>query len=366
MSLVVDIRKKFSRFTLAVSFTAENERVGILGASGCGKTMTLKCIAGIETPDEGKIIIDGLTVFDSSKGINLAPQMRKTGYLFQNYALFPTMTLAQNLAIVLRKLPWMERDAIIRNTLQKMHLEDHAQHYPARLSGGEQQRAALARILVSRPQILMLDEPFSALDSFLRSEVEQTLLDSLKSFPGTTLFVSHDRDEVYRICDKMEILQEGRIVGSGKKEDLFKNPGTIAAARLTGCKNIATARKMGTYRIAVPGWGLLLDTAQPVPDDMTYIGIRAHHIRPPHPEESQNCFEFQIERYDASPFSFTEYITALTPQYIASDGYGERQKLIRKISDIEGAIDTGVLTNKEKLRLCIPPDHLLFLRDFKS
>ena len=363
MSLIVDIKKRFPRFTLAVSFRAENERVGILGASGCGKTMTLKCIAGIETPDEGKIVIDGLTVFDSSRGINLPPQMRKTGYLFQNYALFPTMTLAQNLAIVLHKLPRMEREALIEDTLRKMHLENHAHHYPARLSGGEQQRAALARILVSKPQILMLDEPFSALDSFLQSEVEQNLLESLKSFPGTTLFVSHDRDEVYRICEKMQILQEGRIVGSGKKEDLFKNPGTLAAARLTGCKNIAAAKKIGASRIVVPAWGVFLDTAQLVPDDLAYIGIRAHHIRPAHPEETQNCFEFQIERYDASPFSLTEYITALTPQEIAGDTRETRQKIVRKVSDTEGSINTEILKNNGKLRLCFPREHLLFLRD---
>jgi len=363
MSLLVNIKKRFPRFTLAVSFSAENERVGILGASGCGKSMTLKCIAGIETPDEGKIVIDGLTVFDSSQGINLPPQKRKTGYLFQNYALFPTMTLAQNLAIVLRKYPRMEREVLIEDTLQKMHLENHAQHYPTRLSGGEQQRAALARILVSKPQILMLDEPFSALDTFLRSEVEQTFLDSLKSFPGTTLFVSHDRDEVYRICDKMQILQEGRIVGSGKKEDLFKNPGTLATARLTGCKNIAAAKKIGASRIAVPAWGLLLDTMQAVPDDLAYVGIRAHHIRPAHPEETQNCFEFQIERYNASPFSLTEYITALTPAKIAGESSEPRQKIVRKISDTEGSIDTEVLENNRKLRLCFPREHLLFLRD---
>lgn len=362
MSLLVDIRKRFPDFSLSVSFRAGNERVGLLGASGCGKSMTLKCIAGIETPDEGKIVIDGETVFDSAKKICIPPQKRRTGYLFQSYALFPTMTIEQNLAIVLRKVPSDERQRRIGEIFEKLHLEGLRNRYPGRLSGGQQQRAALARILVSDPKIVMLDEPFSALDAFLRSQVEEEVLETLQPFKGTVLFVSHDRDEVFRICDEMKILQEGRIVACGRKEDLFRNPGNLAAARLTGCKNIAEAKKTGSHRIRVPGWGLALDTNEAVPDDIAYVGIRAHHIRVPHPGETVNCFEFQVKRHKDSPFEHTEYITAIAKADPERNADDVKENLIRIVPDSEYAPAEHAEPPSDRASFVLPPEHLLLLK----
>ena len=152
MSLSVDIRKRLGSFTLDVNFTAERGITSLLGASGCGKSMTLKCIAGIEKPDEGVIELDGRTLYDSAKGINLPPQARRVGYLFQNYALFPNMTVRQNILCGLNR----EKDRAVkqrrlREMLKMMQLEGFEERKPAQLSGGQQQRVALARILVSDP-----------------------------------------------------------------------------------------------------------------------------------------------------------------------------------------------------------------------
>ena len=169
MSLVVDIRKSLGDFRLDVSFTAEDGVMGILGPSGCGKSMTLRCIAGVEKPDEGRIELDGVTLFDSARGINLRPQRRRVGYLFQNYALFPNMTVRQNILCGLRhEKDRAKREQLMSEYIELMQLGGLEGHYPSQLSGGQQQRVALVRILVNRPRLLMLDEPFSALDSHLR------------------------------------------------------------------------------------------------------------------------------------------------------------------------------------------------------
>ena len=173
MSLEVHIEKKLNGFTLRSDFTAGNTATAILGASGCGKSMTLRCIAGIVKPDKGRIVLDGRVLFDSGQHIDLPPQQRGVGLLFQNYALFPNMTVEQNILCGLKA----ERDKAARKArcagmLRALRLEELASRHPAELSGGQQQRTALARILVGKPKILMLDEPFSALDSYLREEVE--------------------------------------------------------------------------------------------------------------------------------------------------------------------------------------------------
>ena len=170
MSLEVNITKKLDGFTLHVNFAARSTATAILGASGCGKSMTLRCIAGIVKPDAGRIVLDGRVLFDSAQHIDLPPQQRGVGLLFQNYALFPNMTVEQNVLCGLKAEKTSARKARCAEMLQAMRLESLAKRYPAQLSGGQQQRTALARILVGRPKILMLDEPFSALDSYLREE----------------------------------------------------------------------------------------------------------------------------------------------------------------------------------------------------
>ena len=166
MSLFVDIRKKLKGFSLNVSFETNGDYLGVLGSSGSGKSMTLKCIAGIETPDEGLIILNGKVLFDSKKKINLKPQERNIGYLFQNYALFPNMTVEKNIGIGLKGSKY-EKNRKINEIIEAFHLQGLEKKYPRQLSGGQQQRVALARCIIYKPDVLMLDEPFSALDTYL-------------------------------------------------------------------------------------------------------------------------------------------------------------------------------------------------------
>ncbi len=278
MSIQVDIQKKLGNFHLEVAFRQKSGVLALLGASGCGKSMTLRCIAGIETPDAGKIVINGVTVFDSEKKINLPPQQRQVGLLFQSYALFPNMTVVENILCGLReKKSEMERAALAAEYVKKFHLNGLERHLPSQLSGGQKQRCALARMLIGKPQLIMLDEPFSALDAHLRWELERELLETLREFDGSVLLVSHDRDEVYRISDRIAVYKDGKIDAAGDKWALFRAPGTRTAAIMTGCKNVAPAvYENGT--VTVEKWGLSLP-AENVPEGVCYLGIRARKLR---------------------------------------------------------------------------------------
>lgn len=312
MALSVAIKKNFGSFQLEVAFEAGTETLALLGASGCGKSMTLCCIAGIITPDEGKIILDGQTLFDSAAHINLKPQERRVGFLFQNYALFPNMTVTQNiLAGMHREKDHAKKQARLEQILSRFYLDGLQQHYPAQLSGGQQQRVALARILVSDPQLLMLDEPFSALDSYLRWELEREVLSIIEEFGGTTLLVSHNRDEVYRLSNRIAVYHEGHIDVLDDKWALFENPRTYHSALLTGCKNLAPALPKGNA-LYIPQWELTLSVLQKFP--VSFIGIRAHDLQMA-ADEGVNTFPYEIVQTIEDAFS---YILMIRPKGTAA------------------------------------------------
>ena len=300
MALTVDIEKRLGKFFLKSSFEAGNETLAILGASGCGKSMTLKCIAGIETPDRGLIALDGRVLFDSQKNINLPARKRGVGYLFQNYALFPNMTVRQNIACGISKDK--DKTGMVAEKIFMFYLEGLENLYPAQLSGGQQQRVAIARMLAAEPGLIMLDEPFSALDSYLKWQLEQEILSLKEKFPGSILFVSHDRDEVYRLCDRVVVMEDGCTQETLHKQELFTNPGTLSAALLSGCKNISSARKTGEYSLFAQDWNIDLNSLAPVPDGLKYVGFRAHFFETAvGPDE--NTVECEVSRVVEDMFS---------------------------------------------------------------
>jgi len=278
MGLLVDIKKTLGAFRLEVSFHAEREILALLGASGCGKSMTLKCIAGIETPDEGHIELDGRVLFDSGKKINLTPQKRRVGYLFQQYALFPNMTVAQNIACGVRDKSRCKE--VVAGKLSSLQLDGMEEKYPRQLSGGQLQRVALARILANEPELLLLDEPFSALDSYLKWQMELELADTLAAFGGTAVFVSHSRDEVYRLCDCVAVLSCGRAEAKISVKSLFENPETLSSCILSGCKNFSRIKAVNSTRVEALDWGVTLTVNHPIPRDATHLGVRSHSIVP--------------------------------------------------------------------------------------
>ena len=311
MSLHIDITKNLSSFNLDVSMESKGGIIGFLGASGSGKSMTLKCIAGLEKPSKGKIVINDKVLFDSEEKVNVKTRDRKVGFLFQNYALFPHMTIKDNIEIGLDKISKEEKSKLSANYIKKFGLEGLESRYPWQLSGGQQQRVALARALITSPDILLLDEPFSALDNHLRASMERELVEILKDYEGTVVFVTHDIAEAYRVCDKIIVFDGGKAKDIRDKNKLFETPQSLAEAKLTGCKNISKAKKLDNNFIFAEGWNLKLKCLEEVKDNINYIAIRSHNIKLCKNEEEENVFEVLIENIVENPFDYTLYIRSI-------------------------------------------------------
>ncbi len=311
MSLKVHIHTKLKGFELKVDFETNGKPMGILGASGSGKSMTLKCIAGIMTPDEGYIELGGKVLFDSKNKINLKPQERKVGYLFQNYALFPNMTVAQNIAAGIRGSK-SEKAQVVTKMLHNFHLQGLEKRYPSQLSGGQQQRVALARMLAYEPDALLLDEPFSALDAYLKEELQLQLHDLLASYEGESLLVTHSRNEVYELTKDLIVMDHGKILMDGETKNIFLEPIKMQAAKLTGCKNLSRAKKISDNQVEALDWGTILNVKAPIPDKLTGIGIRAHDFKPyiesnsasGFGEEPINKIPCKVKKITESPFEW--------------------------------------------------------------
>jgi molybdate transport system ATP-binding protein len=340
--------------------------------------MTLKCIAGIETPDEGHISVNGRTLFDSAGRINLPPQARRVGYLFQNYALFPRMTVLQNIAAGLsgreggadkrrKALAWIGQFGLAG-------LEDRR---PALLSGGQQQRAALARMLIGEPEALLLDEPFSALDTNLREQMQLYMLELLENRRDTIL-VTHSRDEVFKLCGELVTMDQGRVLRQGETRELFRDPGLVAVARLTGCKNISPLKRTGEREIVALDWGLTLRTLAPVGEGVSHVGIRALDFRPAGPDEGAGGNLVRIKPLSRSREPFEEVVLfrnadSHTDSY--TDNHAESHAGDRGVAGPAappGPQDSGpgviwwkysiYLPYRDVEYLYVPPESLLLLR----
>ena len=300
MAIEVKIQRKLNTFELNIDFKSDSKRIGILGASGCGKSMTLKSIAGIEPPESGLIKIEGKTVYDSENKVNLKPQKRNIGYLFQNYALFPTMTVEQNIRCGYRGEKSSAREKVA-DLIRRYHLEGLEKRLPSQLSGGQQQRVALARMMIGEPEAILLDEPFSALDGYLKDVLQREMQDFLKDYPGDMILVTHSRDEAYKFCRELSIVHEGRILVTGETKQLFERPGLLEAAKLTGCKNFSRAERLGSHEIYAADWKMKLHTEENVDADITYVGIRGHWIRP-ESKPGENCMAVRVDQYIETTF----------------------------------------------------------------
>ena len=322
MALYVDIEKTLGSFHLKVKFEAENNVLALLGASGCGKSMTLKCIAGIETPDRGRIVLDGVTLFDSAN-----------------------MTVWQNIACGVRDK--RNADALIRNMIAAMHLEGMEKKKPHQLSGGQQQRVALARILVNEPDVLLLDEPFSALDSHLRFQLENEVRNAIRRFGKTVLLVSHNRDEVFRLSDSIAIMHDGHIEAVGEKKAVFADPKTVNGAILTGCKHVARIEKRGERLAHIPDWGMTLVTYADI-GDATHIGIRMHDVVPG--GEGENAIRCEVVEAIENPFSFTIML---------------RPGGVKDASPLGWEMDKDTWNQRRAaaMTVCLPPENILLLKE---
>lgn len=252
--LHIHIRKRMTGFEMKIDWDVEDGRLAIAGPSGCGKSMTLKMIAGIVTPDEGQIILNDKVLFDSEKKVNMRVQMRQVGYLFQNYALFPTMNVEKNIAAGVRGKK-KEAGQMVQNMIRMFQLDGLQSHMPAELSGGQQQRVALARIMASQPNLIMLDEPFSALDEHLKEQLWVDMMRYLENYEGIVILVSHSRNEVYRFAGKVMILEDGKTVETGRTREVFRHPHALMSAKIAGFQNISQVSCLEDG-IFLRDWGL--------------------------------------------------------------------------------------------------------------
>jgi molybdate ABC transporter permease protein len=305
--IAVSVQKRVGPFHLEVQFAGRGKPLGILGASGSGKSMTLRCIAGLDRADSGSIVLNGRVLFDSAKKICLPPEERRIGIVFQDYALFPNMTVRENIEF--------SRRGRAEQWAARAHVEDLLDRYPDQLSGGQRQRVALARALATEPEALLLDEPLSALDPHLRRQVEEQLRDVLSGFAGATVFVTHDRSEAYRLCSELVVLSHGKVAATAEKHELFAAPRTVEAARVTGCKNIAAIEPDGR----VADWGCTLQVAAA---GARFVGIRAHHVQIVD-APGENTFPCSVADVVESPFEVTVYLAIGEGQIEAEIGTDE-------------------------------------------
>ena len=283
MSLSVNIEKELSGFRLRVDFESQGGLLALLGASGSGKSLTLRCIAGLLRPDRGRIALNGRVLYDSAAGIDLPPQARRVGCLFQSCALIPHLSVLENVALGYHARPRPERRALALAQLRRFRLEGLAQASPATLSGGERQRVALARTLAAEPEALLLDEPFSALDDYLKWELELELAQTLEDYGGDAILVSHSRGEVCRLAKSVCVLTRGRSEPVRPVSGLMTAPGTCSAALISGCKNISPVSLRPDGTLCCSAWGWELPAARlscPLPEGLTHVGVRAHSLRP--------------------------------------------------------------------------------------
>ncbi|RKL66351.1 ABC transporter [Salipaludibacillus neizhouensis] len=309
--LEVSLKKSYSPFHLNMSFEADKGITSILGPSGCGKSLTLQALAGIAKPDEGRIVMNGQTWFDSHERVFWKPQQRQVGFLFQNYALFPHLTVSQNIAYGLKGLPKSTVSERVNTWLKTIRLEGFEKRYPSQLSGGQSQRVALARSMITEPQLLLLDEPFSALDQQIRGSLEEDLLRVIGSeFHGVVLFVTHNIEEAYRVSDKILLFNDGKVIQSGERRDVLRIPQSKKAAEIVGCENVfpVTSSKEIGNDTEVESVGHFLQVSRTKISRPVYIGIRSYDVLLTKSKDASfNCLEGTVVQIveGVNNYSFT-------------------------------------------------------------
>jgi molybdate transport system ATP-binding protein len=288
LRLDVALVKRLPGFTLHVRWTAGDGVAVLFGPSGAGKSLTLACLAGLVRPDEGRVVVDGRVLFDAAAGVDLPPQRRRVGYVFQGYALFPHLSVAENVGFGLRDRPRVERAQRVTGVLERLGLHDLAARRPSELSGGQRQRVALGRALAIDPALLLLDEPFSALDLPLRRALRDELRSTLAELRMAAVVVTHDFAEAYRLGDCIVVYENGKVVQAAPRAELLWQPASEAVARIMSIPNVlrGTVLKATPDRIQLHWRGQTLEAVNsparaylPAPDSPIAFFIRPEYVR---------------------------------------------------------------------------------------
>lgn len=353
-ALDAEVERELESFVLRTHVHAGSSAVGLLGPSGSGKSMTLRMIAGLTRPSRGRIELNGRILFDGVTGVNLSTAERRVGMVFQQYALFPHRTVLDNVAFGLAELAAKERRRRAESLLSTMGLLELAQRFPRELSGGQAQRVAVARALAMEPDALLLDEPFAALDPHLRRQTEEQMREALATFNGPVVFVTHDMEEAFRFCSELVVLADGKVIASGPRQRLFEDPGTVTAARLTGCKNITAASLTSHGTVTVPAWGceLVARTDGRAP---TYIGYRSHHFEFQADASTPNTFPCWLMSTSEAPHEMTLYLRL----HAAPDQSAEPHLQ----ADLPKDVWRKLQKDPQPWRITLDPERLLLLQE---
>jgi molybdate transport system ATP-binding protein len=286
--LRVEIKKALPGFTLDVAWHAGDGVAVLFGPSGAGKTLTLQCLAGLLRPDAGRIVVDDRVLFDSARGVDLPPQARKVGYVFQGYALFPHLTVAENVGFGLRDRPRTARAGRVAEVLERLGLRGLETRYPRELSGGQRQRVALGRALAIDPALLLLDEPLSALDAPLRRALRDELREILRGWGTAAVLVTHDFTEAYRLADRIVVYDNGGVIQAAPRAELLWQPASESVAQIMGLRNVlhGTVVKAMPDRIQIAWRGHTLEAVNsptrsylPPPESAIAFFIRPEYVR---------------------------------------------------------------------------------------
>ena len=314
--LSVMLERQLADFCLQLNFETSCGRLGILGASGAGKSQLLRCLAGLGAPTRGHIKLNGRILFDSKNALNVPLQQRRMGLVFQHYALFPHLNVLDNVGFGLAHLPVKERRQRVADQLSRVGLLAMAYHFPSQLSGGQQQRVALARALAIEPEMLLLDEPFSAQDTYLRRQLQQQMADLLNECGVPALLVTHDLEEAYRLCDDLMLLDRGQVLAHGPKHGVFDHPKQLMVARLSGCKNFSALRRLpDPTKLWALDWQMQI-TVEVAPGlEISQVGIRANHLKlSPAPANSKqlgpNQWLCELQKFSEGPHRVSVYVIA--------------------------------------------------------
>jgi molybdate transport system ATP-binding protein len=356
--LEVKIKRTLPGFSLDVVFSVNEEVLGIIGPSGSGKTMTLQCIAGLIQPDQGLIKLNDKVLFDSSERVNLPPQVRKVGLVFQNYALFPHLTTVQNIAYGICNCPRQEVNERVDTLIKKMNLNGLQNRYPKQLSSGQQQRVAIARALAPEPEVLLMDEPFSALDSMVKEQLEVEVMNLQKFYRGHIILVTHNLAEAYRLSSKLAVYESGRVIQCDQREKVVSSPVNKKVARITKFSNlmdgIITEIKDSSVWVTIPELDTILKVIADghkglVVNQSVTIGIRPEYVRI-NQVPGQNTFLSSLDRMVES--------IATTNCFFYLDTSSSESYYIETIFPKS---DVRFLKNGQPYYLYLPPENLAII-----
>jgi molybdate transport system ATP-binding protein len=355
--LEVRLKRALRGFSLDVAFSSKNEVLSILGPSGSGKTMTLQCIAGLVMPDNGFVAVNGRVLLDTAKGINVPVSKRRVGFAFQNYALFPHLTASQNVAYGIRDLSKSESARRVGDLLEKMHIPALGDRYPRQLSAGQQQRVALARALAPDPEILLLDEPFSALDALVRERLQLEVRDLRTFFKGSILFVTHDLTEAYNVSSRISIFENGHVVQDDHIHTVVNHPATEMVARIVGIRNLMKGKVLDAHAagatIQMPQLACQIrvsPTSGPLKKGQNVtVGIRPEHVLLAG-SPCENAF-------DATVDAVTEGVTRMHCLYhVDATGAAGQFTVARSPQTAASVVEQG-----RHCLLCLPAEHLVVI-----